>query len=190
MGLILGSVIMSGCVMRRYVVEKPRTDTTAEGNKGYLFGTPKDDVSPEQQEIKNRLGENRKINVLEIEVPSSNTAGKSAKGVVTCPETPAPTASKEANSVLFQEPAVAPVITHESFEDKKISNAPAEPVQAGPVEYQAYKVQKGDTLQKISLKNYGTTKKWYKLFKLNKDLLKTPDKLRPGQTIQIFKPTK
>lgn len=191
MGLILASFFMSGCVMRRYVVEKPRTDTTVEGNRGYLFGTPKDDVSPQQKEIKNRLGENRKINVLEIEMPSSGKASKTTQGAVTCPDytATAEPANKDANAVLFQEPA-SPVITHESFEDKAVKKGSETAVEARPVEYQEYKVEKGDTLQKISLKFYGTTKKWYKLFKLNKDLLKTPDRLRPGQTIQIFKPAK
>jgi nucleoid-associated protein YgaU len=48
-----------------------------------------------------------------------------------------------------------------------------------------YKVQKGDTLQKISQKFYGTTKKWQKIYEANKDTLKGPDKLYPGRTINI-----
>lgn len=50
-----------------------------------------------------------------------------------------------------------------------------------------YKVQKGDTLQKISMKLFGTTKKWKKLFNMNKDMLKSPDKLRPGMVIKVPK---
>ena len=37
-----------------------------------------------------------------------------------------------------------------------------------------YIVQKGDTLQKISKKFFGTTKKWPKLYDANKDVLKGP----------------
>jgi len=48
-----------------------------------------------------------------------------------------------------------------------------------------YKVQKGDTLQKISEKFYGTTKKWNKIFEANKDKIKAPDKIRVGQTICV-----
>lgn len=48
-----------------------------------------------------------------------------------------------------------------------------------------YKVQKGDTLQKISEKFYGTTKKWNTIFKANKDKMKAPDKIYPGQTICV-----
>lgn len=52
-------------------------------------------------------------------------------------------------------------------------------------EFTDYKVQKGDTLQKISMKFYGTTKKWNRLFNANKNILTSPDKLRPGMTLRI-----
>ncbi len=48
-----------------------------------------------------------------------------------------------------------------------------------------YKVQRGDTLQKISEKFFGTTKKWRKIFDANKDKLKAPDRIYPGQTICV-----
>ncbi|KPK39610.1 MAG: hypothetical protein AMJ78_08260 [Omnitrophica WOR_2 bacterium SM23_29] len=51
--------------------------------------------------------------------------------------------------------------------------------------YTTYKVQKGDTLQKISTKFYGTTKKWRKIFLANQDKLKSPDKVYPGQMLRI-----
>jgi nucleoid-associated protein YgaU len=46
-------------------------------------------------------------------------------------------------------------------------------------------VQKDETLQKISHKFFGTTKKWTKIYELNKDTLKSPNKLYPGQVINI-----
>ena len=49
-----------------------------------------------------------------------------------------------------------------------------------------YTVQSGDTLQKISQKLYGTTKKWHKLYLLNKDILKSPDKIHPGMVIKVI----
>lgn len=48
-----------------------------------------------------------------------------------------------------------------------------------------YTVQKGDTLEKISKKFYGTTKKWNKIYKANKAILPAPDKIYPGQIIDI-----
>lgn len=50
---------------------------------------------------------------------------------------------------------------------------------------QKYTVGKNDTLQKISKKFYGTTKKWTKIYDANKDVLSGPDKLYPGQTLNI-----
>ncbi len=58
---------------------------------------------------------------------------------------------------------------------------------AAEEEFADYKVQNNDTLQKISMKFYGTTKKWKVLFNANKDILKSPDRLRPGMTIRIPK---
>ncbi len=52
-------------------------------------------------------------------------------------------------------------------------------------EYRLYTVQKSDTLQKISQKFYNTTKKWKKIYEYNKDILKSPDKVYPGQIIKI-----
>ncbi|MCM8770386.1 MAG: LysM peptidoglycan-binding domain-containing protein [Candidatus Omnitrophica bacterium] len=53
------------------------------------------------------------------------------------------------------------------------------------VRSQAYTVEKGDTLQKISQKFFGTTKKWYKIYQANQHILKSPDKIYPGQVINI-----
>jgi len=51
--------------------------------------------------------------------------------------------------------------------------------------FEEYKVQKNDTLQKISQKYFGTSKKWHKIYKANEDVLKGPNKIYPGQTIRI-----
>jgi len=63
------------------------------------------------------------------------------------------------------------------------STVPAE--EAPAVSMQQYTVGKTDTLQKISKKFYGTTKKWYRIYQANKDVLKGPDKLYPGQVINV-----
>ncbi len=51
--------------------------------------------------------------------------------------------------------------------------------------FEKYTVQKNDTLQKISQKFFGTTKKWMKIYDANKDTLKSPNSIRPGQVINI-----
>jgi nucleoid-associated protein YgaU len=51
--------------------------------------------------------------------------------------------------------------------------------------FQKYTVGKNDTLQKISQKFYGTTKKWMKIYEANRDVLKAPDRVYPGQVLNI-----
>lgn len=48
-----------------------------------------------------------------------------------------------------------------------------------------YTVQRGDTLQKISQKIYGTTKKWQRIFEANRGKLKKPDMVVVGTVLAI-----
>jgi nucleoid-associated protein YgaU len=49
---------------------------------------------------------------------------------------------------------------------------------------EVYEIKKGDTLGKIA-KHYGTT--WQKIHEMNKDTIKNPDLIFPGQKIKIPK---
>jgi nucleoid-associated protein YgaU len=89
------------------------------------------------------------------------------------------------------EPYQEPVNSNESLvvpshEEASIPAVnPVEPLVSSPVQKE-YTVQSGDTLQKISQKLYGTTKKWHKLYLLNQDILKSPDKIHPGMIIKVI----
>jgi nucleoid-associated protein YgaU len=48
-----------------------------------------------------------------------------------------------------------------------------------------YTVQAGDTLSKISKQFYGDGNDYMKIFNANKDKLKDPDKIQPGQQLTI-----
>ena len=48
-----------------------------------------------------------------------------------------------------------------------------------------YVVKSGDTLSKIAKQEYGDANAWRRIFEANKDLLKDPDKIFPGQTLKI-----
>ena len=61
-------------------------------------------------------------------------------------------------------------------------NIPSEAVSQN---FTTYTVVKGDTLQKISQKYFGTTRNWMKIYEANKGVLKGPDKIRPGQVLNI-----
>ena len=49
----------------------------------------------------------------------------------------------------------------------------------------SYTVQAGDTLSKISKQMYGDANKYMKIFEANKDQLKNPDMIKPGQVLKI-----
>lgn len=48
-----------------------------------------------------------------------------------------------------------------------------------------YEVVSGDSLSKIAKREYGDAKLWSRIFEANKDLLKDPDKILPGQKLKI-----
>ncbi len=51
--------------------------------------------------------------------------------------------------------------------------------------YKNYKVQKNDTLQKISKKFYDSYSKWKPIYEANKDVITNPDVLQPGMSLKI-----
>jgi nucleoid-associated protein YgaU len=50
---------------------------------------------------------------------------------------------------------------------------------------QTYVVKKGDTLSKIADEVYGDKMLYPKIFEANRDILKDPNKIRPGQKLRI-----
>lgn len=164
--LALFSFVLSGCVVRTYKVTKDRVDQDlASGNRGYLQGQV-----PESAQVKERRP-TRTTQVVEIELYSPVKFEKMPK----------------------PKPAETPIVI---TEDTKLwgnrgfiteSTVPeiSQPEKTSAVSMEKYTVQKGDTLQKVSKKLYGTTHKWTKIYEANKDTLKGPDKIYPGQVINI-----
>jgi len=48
-----------------------------------------------------------------------------------------------------------------------------------------YVVVKGDSLSKIAEREYGDANKWRTIYDANKDLIKNPDLIYPGQELKI-----
>ena len=48
-----------------------------------------------------------------------------------------------------------------------------------------YVVVKGDTLSKIAQRAYGDARQWRKIYEANKDMIKDPDLIYPGQSFRI-----
>jgi len=193
---------VSGCVTRTYTTHVERVDQEIYGNRGVIMGTP---PPVEETDVK----KTREIYNLEVEVPSLYKGSSGQKKVyreervrqedkelygnrgylqggispekeVYVPETAKAQQSNMRISgglysgrtpqVVYSEPSKATGANSVSTEDK---------------EY--YVVEKGDTLQIISEKFYGTTKKWKALYEANKNVLKSPDRIRPGQKLVIPK---
>ena len=61
------------------------------------------------------------------------------------------------------------------------STAPAPP----PSAERTYTVVKGDSLSKIAKRYYGDAQQWRRIYEANKDQIKNPDLIHPGQTFRI-----
>ncbi|MEW5895844.1 MAG: LysM peptidoglycan-binding domain-containing protein [Candidatus Omnitrophota bacterium] len=156
-----------GLETRFYVEDRAREDQSMEGgNYGYIMGTP---VPEDRNDIK----KTRKVYVLEVT--------KNVKEAVNAPQ-------------VTLEPYVPPISEsippvekrRDDFERIRIPDiSEVEPVEEGESDAQAYVVQEGDTLQKISKKFYGSYAKWTTIYDTNRDILKDPNRIKPGMRILI-----
>ncbi|MFH0856118.1 MAG: LysM peptidoglycan-binding domain-containing protein [Candidatus Omnitrophota bacterium] len=153
-------LLLSGCVSRTYSLTKDRVDQNlSAGNHGYISGkSPDEKTAPRKTE--------RTIRVFEFEF------GK-------------PYRAKQVNAPLLSQQQGSNNFA--GIKESEISEEPAREESSASKSStgRQYAVEKNDTLQKISQKFYGTTKKWTKIYNANKDVLKGPDKVYPGQTLNI-----
>jgi nucleoid-associated protein YgaU len=54
-----------------------------------------------------------------------------------------------------------------------------------PAAGRTYTVQKGDSLSKIAKREYGDAQSWHRIYEANRDTIKNPDLIYPGQVIRI-----
>lgn len=188
-GFLLIVFAMSGCIIRTIPYDVDRADQEVKGNRGVLRGDVPGMDTAERKKTK-------KMYNIEIELPMSEDraeTGKASgnKGYV---ETRSVSDRKKATgekresvvrlsgSGMSGKPQViyrAPTEGGDKYKKEKGSGSIAKE------EQKTYVVKKGDTLQKISDKMYGTTKKWKKIFEANKEVLKSPDLIKPGQKLVI-----
>ena len=48
-----------------------------------------------------------------------------------------------------------------------------------------YEVVSGDSLSKIAKREYGNASEWNRIYEANRDILKDPNKIFPGQKLKI-----
>ena len=65
------------------------------------------------------------------------------------------------------------------------SGSSTHPVAPEQPQEQWYTVATGDSLSKIAKRFYGDGNRWQKIFDANRDQIKDPDLIRPGQKLKI-----
>ena len=148
----------SGIQIRSYVEDKPRVNTEITGNQGYLLGTPP------AADISNKK-KTRKMYVLEISKAADLEEGRSGVNENT--------AGGMAGTDMASDDSSSREISQVSKEQSEVPS------------FVEYKVEKDDTLQKISKKFYDTYKKWPKIYEANKEKIKDPNHIKPGITLKI-----
>ena len=61
------------------------------------------------------------------------------------------------------------------------STAPSPSAEFG----RTYTIRKGDSLSKIAKREYGDAQQWRRIFEANRDIIKDPDLIHPGQVVRI-----
>lgn len=147
----------SGCAFRTYTVNKERRDMDLEaGNRGFVSGDVAEAPQPKTT---------RQVRIWEFEMlPLKKSVDASKRAAREKPAAAATEqeAEQEEAGVLQESAPVAPDTVMEK-----------------------YVVQANDTLQKIAMKFYGKSSRWKEIFDANKDALKTPDRIFPGQTLLV-----
>jgi nucleoid-associated protein YgaU len=54
-----------------------------------------------------------------------------------------------------------------------------------PASRRSYTVVAGDSLSKIAKRTYGDANRWRAIYELNKDIIKNPDLIHPGQVLTL-----
>lgn len=172
LALLLVIGVFSGCLVRTYTIQKPRRDLDIKGNQGYLMGTPKESPTPSKT--------TRTFTVFEIELGPHQPKETSIPSISKKEE---PASAPESTS--FEETILEEEVIEQKPQENEQESKLAIPQQKVIPGYTTYKVKENDTLQKISKKFYGTTKKWPVIYEENKDIIKNPDKIYPGLVIKI-----
>ena len=166
------AVFLSGCV-KTYTYQVERKDQDLRGNRGIIMG----DVPPDE------IGRKRTRTMagFDVELPPTKQYKTRMEELE---REPVKRPVKREAVARIEEPRMEPEeIVEQDWVRKE--EPKFEPVREKVSKQIDYTIEKGDTLQKISEKFYGTTRKWPEIYEANKDVLKHPSKIYPGQVIVI-----
>lgn len=197
--LALGLGLVGCARAHTRIVEMPRVDQELAGNRGVVQGqAPQTEASPRRA--------TRQVIMTDVELMTKQEVAQHwkrtwspQKGDVTpqgryvAPENVQQAQEATAEPVQTARTPVAAPVTRPApiappAGGEEIALEPAAPeVSESPEvsEPMAYTVQKGDTLEKIAKQFYGSTKQWPRLYKANRETLKNPNRVYPGQRLMI-----
>jgi len=162
-GVLMMSLVLAGCGVqaKQYIQVRDRIDQKPEGNAGYLAGTPK-------PEDRSDIRKTRKIYVLEFTKEDNESAEEEIAPLPPAPVSSSPSRYRQPERAPRPQPVLA-----------------VEPAPAPKTGFETYVIQKDDTMQKIAKKYYDSYSKWTKIYEANKDVIKDPNRIKPGTTIKI-----
>jgi nucleoid-associated protein YgaU len=71
------------------------------------------------------------------------------------------------------------------FSNVRGGSSSTAPSSRADVEVRSYTVVSGDSLSKIAKREYGDAQKWRQIYEANRDQIKDPDLIHPGQVLTI-----
>ncbi len=154
---LAAALVVAGCGTRvkTYVVDKERVDQDLSTGNAGYLTG-----APDPAELSRERKLTRQTYVVEVELPAGT-----AKKTQLVEEV-----SHEAEQELIREPEPEPA---------EAAPGPRKPTVT------TYTVKDNDTLAKISLEVYGTSKRWKQIYEANADRLKSPDRIYAGQVLEI-----
>lgn len=66
-----------------------------------------------------------------------------------------------------------------------VNEAPVPAGTSGTTVEKSYTVVAGDSLSKIAKREYGDANAWHRIYQANRDTIKDPDLIYPGQSLKI-----
>ena len=183
-------VFTSGC-LRTYSFKKERVDQEISGNRGTIMG----EAQPAQAK---RTPTERTIIGIDVELPvftgfKNKQPAMEKREVTTDRElwgnrgyTSGETAPSQTAYPYSAERVEKMRVVEEKVEDKPTFFAPLKMKKKEP-DFIEYKVSKGDTLSTIAARSdiYGDAGKWKKIYEANKETIKDPSRVYPGQVLRI-----
>jgi nucleoid-associated protein YgaU len=152
---LVGLLVASSCRTATKVVEVPRVDLEPVGGGNRGYLIGTAPAGPERSKTTRQMVE------TDVEIPSLYTPRAGGAGAVSLGEVAPPEVDLSEEELLSESGL--------------------------PQVYETYVVKPGETLWSIAARPevFGDATKWRRLYEANHDILKSPDRIRPGMSLRV-----